>query len=228
MSFEKFDLIYNNKNDPLHLIFLKSLQVISDMIRIFGLNSIAISFNGGKDATICFYLLFYIIRQLKQKEESNSPSNTSNSSNNSDSSNTPDTSNNSNENLLGHLIPIIYFHDPRSFPEMTQFLEEIKLRYNLNYEVYNCSYKEGMKDMTERKGIKAIVMGVRKGDPYTETAEYFTPSSPDWPSFMRVYPLLNWKYSEGFLLTSYLFTFLLLISVYLLFIYFYLFSLVIY
>jgi FAD synthetase len=149
---------------------MRSLQVISDAIRLYGVASLAISFNGGKDATISLHLLRYALYQ---------------------------------QNLLHHLsksIPLIYFHDPQTFPEMELFLNETKEKYQLEYLTFHCSYKEGMKQLVEERGIRAVIMGVRKGDPYSEEAEHMTPSSSNWPAFMRIYPLLNWKYSHGILL----------------------------
>lgn len=41
------------------------------------------------------------------------------------------------------------------------------VRYGFEYTVYGCSYKEGMADLVSKSGVKAVVMGMRKGDPYT-------------------------------------------------------------
>lgn len=37
-------------------------------------------------------------------------------------------------------------------------------------------------------------MGQRRGDPWTETMECFTPSTPGWAEFTRVNPALEWKF----------------------------------
>lgn len=80
---------------------------------------------------------------------------------------------------------------------MTQFLESTKSDFNLEYKTYNCSFQEGVKDITENEGIQAILMGVREGDPHTEGAEHMHPSSSNWPAFMRIYPIFTWKHSDG-------------------------------
>lgn len=40
-------------------------------------------------------------------------------------------------------------------------------RYHFSYTVYHGSYKEGMEDLVKNHGIKAVLMGVRRGDPFT-------------------------------------------------------------
>ncbi|CAN0492507.1 unnamed protein product, partial [Discosporangium mesarthrocarpum] len=37
-------------------------------------------------------------------------------------------------------------------------------------------------------------MGQRLGDPYTSGMQPFTPSTPGWPGFTRVNPVLGWQY----------------------------------
>lgn len=57
-------------------------------------------------------------------------------------------------------------------------------------------YKEGMQDLVDNHGVKAVIMGVRVGDPFTEDAEHLTPSTAGWPAFLRVYPILLWDYGS--------------------------------
>lgn len=37
-------------------------------------------------------------------------------------------------------------------------------------------------------------MGQRRGDPWTESMDFFTPSTPGWAKFTRVNPALEWKF----------------------------------
>ena len=39
-------------------------------------------------------------------------------------------------------------------------------------------------------------MGQRRGDPWTESMEAFTPSTPGWAEFTRINPALEWKFSD--------------------------------
>jgi hypothetical protein len=39
--------------------------------------------------------------------------------------------------------------------------------YGFEYTTYTCGYKDGMADLVANHGVKAVVMGMRRGDPYT-------------------------------------------------------------
>ena len=49
---------------------------------------------------------------------------------------------------------------------------------------------------SDRKSIKAGLMGTRKGDPGSEKLEAFSFTDPGWPELMRVCPILDWTYSQ--------------------------------
>lgn len=44
--------------------------------------------------------------------------------------------------------------------------------------------------------FQGIIMGQRRGDPWTASMEVFTTSSPGWARFTRVNPALEWKFSD--------------------------------
>jgi FAD synthetase len=39
-------------------------------------------------------------------------------------------------------------------------------------------------------------MGNRRTDPWSQNLDYICPSSQGWPSFTRVFPILDWNYHE--------------------------------
>jgi FAD synthetase len=169
MVLDEIERILNEEEEsnPLNQYLKRSIQVIQDSVRLYGPEAIAISFNGGKDATVSLHLLRYVL---------------------------------SKQNLLhtlSHQLPVIYFDDSREFPEMVNFLNKTREEFGLAYTVFNCSFKEGVRDLVETRGIKAIIMGVRYGDPSSETAEHWTPTTASWPAVMRIYPILHWKHSHG-------------------------------
>lgn len=49
--------------------------------------------------------------------------------------------------------------------------------------------------MLSEHNVKAIIMGNRLTDPYSQSLTSMEPSSPGWPQFMRVFPILTWDYT---------------------------------
>jgi FAD synthetase len=39
-------------------------------------------------------------------------------------------------------------------------------------------------------------MGMRRTDPHAGDLQEFTPTDPGWPQFDRIFPILDWEYSE--------------------------------
>ncbi|KAK3036369.1 hypothetical protein RJ639_032138 [Escallonia herrerae] len=62
-------------------------------------------------------------------------------------------------------------------------------------DIIRLDFKSGLEALLKAKPIRAIFLGVRIGDPTAVGQEQFSPSSPGWPPFMRVNPILDWSYS---------------------------------
>ncbi|KAG2611340.1 hypothetical protein PVAP13_4KG130600 [Panicum virgatum] len=88
----------------------------------------------------------------------------------------------------------IYFEDPNTFPEIDSFTYETASTYGLPLETIRTDYKSGIEALIKEKPTKAIFLGTRNGDPDAVGQQQFSPSSPDWPPFMRVNPILDWSY----------------------------------
>ncbi|KAK4776805.1 hypothetical protein SAY86_005493 [Trapa natans] len=76
-------------------------------------------------------------------------------------------------------------------------------KYGLIVDVIRTDFKSGLESLIKKKPVRAIFLGVRIGDPTAVGQEQFSPSSPGWPPFMRVNPILDWSYRDvwAFLLT---------------------------
>jgi hypothetical protein len=88
----------------------------------------------------------------------------------------------------------VYWDDRDCFPEVQQFVTDSVRQYALPMRTYDCSFGDGLKDCVEKRGTAAVVLGTRLGDPNAAGAECFEPSSPGWPSFMRINPILTWSF----------------------------------
>lgn len=59
----------------------------------------------------------------------------------------------------------------------------------------------------DRPSVKAIFMGTRRTDPFSEFLETFAPTDHGWPQFMRVNPILDWHYADIWAVSFFLFFF---------------------
>uniref|UniRef100_M1CQA8 FAD synthase n=2 Tax=Solanum tuberosum TaxID=4113 RepID=M1CQA8_SOLTU len=63
-------------------------------------------------------------------------------------------------------------------------------------DILRLDFKSGLEALLKANPIRAIFLGVRIGDPTAVGQEQFSPSSPGWPPFMRVNPILDWSYRD--------------------------------
>ncbi|KAH9671325.1 MoCF biosynth domain-containing protein [Citrus sinensis] len=92
-------------------------------------------------------------------------------------------------------IRTIYFESNSAFPEINSFTYDTASKYVLQLDIIRSDFKSGLEALLNAKPIRAIFLGVRIGDPTAVGQEQFSPSSPGWPPFMRVNPILDWSYS---------------------------------
>ena len=170
-----------------------ALELIGSVLALFPLESLALTFNGGKDACVVFYLVRAAValavrqhqrQRLAEQQEEETEAEA--------------------EAVAAALrrVAVLYFI-PRhgEFAEVQAFMAEVAAgaacvgegacggvdaeggkgdgvrpssgwRGDLGgfaYTEYEVGYREGMADMVEGKGLKAVFMGVRSGDPYSCT-----------------------------------------------------------
>ncbi|KAI9086287.1 hypothetical protein K1719_031741 [Acacia pycnantha] len=111
--------------------------------------------------------------------------------------------NSPNGSLKDFPIQTIYFECSGAFPDINSFTYETAALYGLQIDNIHLDFKSGLETLLKNKPIRAIFLGVRVGDPTAIGQEQFSPSSPGWPAFMRVNPILDWSYRDvwAFLLT---------------------------
>ena len=80
--------------------------------------------------------------------------------------------------------------------EVEQFITETESRYGLEIVRFRGSFKEGCDEMVRRYQTKAFLLGTRKSDPHGGYVEFFSPSTPGWPPFMRIHPVLLWSFQD--------------------------------
>ncbi|XP_033751502.1 FAD synthase-like [Pecten maximus] len=97
----------------------------------------------------------------------------------------------------GDKLKALYIRSKLPFPEVEQFIQLSRDRYNLDMLSFNGRIRDCLGDLhTQHPNIKAVVMGTRNTDPYSSHLEGFSMTDPDWPQLMRVNPMLDWSYSD--------------------------------
>lgn len=164
--------------------YSNAVHVIQRALSLYNIEEVAFSFNGGKDSTVLLHLLragYYLHKKEKMNhDEDLAP------------------------NECKFPIRTIYFESPSVFPEINSFTYETATAYNLQLDIIRQDFKSGLEGLLRTNPIRAIFLGVRIGDPTAVGQEQFSPSSPGWPPFMRVNPILDWSYRDvwAFLLKS--------------------------
>ena len=152
----------------------------SEGSRRVGGAELALSFNGGKDSTVVLHVLRAAVHLHEREDLCCSTS---------------------GEGDAGRW-PFLTFFFPHKddFPEITSFVSQAEREHDLRLHSFpsdgTVGFKEGLDHLVREKGVRAIVIGTRQGDPNAKGQEYFCPSSEGWPAFMRVNPILDWTYSE--------------------------------
>lgn len=50
--------------------------------------------------------------------------------------------------------------------------------------------------LSENPDVKAIFVGTRRTDPHGATLTHFDETDRGWPAFMRIHPVIDWRYAE--------------------------------
>jgi len=161
-----------NEDSPLSEKLRETIDIIDEAFERYGV--FGFSFNGGKDCTVLLHLLSAgLYRYAVRHPEIISP----------------------NEDLPK--IPTVYIMNSFPFTEIDEYIKEANELYDLDIVTISEPMKEALKLFIDSKpGLKAISVGVRSTDPYSEHLQPFTPTDKGWPDFMRILPILNWDYND--------------------------------
>ena len=148
-----------------------SLQIVDDVLRLYSPERIALSFNGGKDATVVFHLTRVVFAQ-RYHGRNDAPR-----------------------------IRAVFFEesDPsEQFPQVLQFVQRWERRHCRWVELARVSggiFRGLQRYLSEcQPQVQCFFMGTRRTDPGGCEQEHLSPSSAAWPAFLRVNPILHWSY----------------------------------
>ncbi|KAJ9060837.1 3'-phosphoadenosine 5'-phosphosulfate sulfotransferase, variant 3 [Entomophthora muscae] len=157
-----------------------SLEIIERALKEYGIQAVALSFNGGKDCTVLLHLFSAVQKRMSLQE---------------------------NGNAASVKAPSIYIETPNPFDEIETFVSASANLYQLELFKAEGPMKVGLAHFLSKKPeIKAVLIGTRRTDPHggnnmacdltkrVGSLTTFIPTSDDWPEAMRVHPILDWEY----------------------------------
>lgn len=159
------------------------------------LNDLALSYNGGKD---CLVLLILYLAALPSYFTSNAPSSSANHVS-SINSHPPLHEFTTLPPKFPSSLPAVYIEAPHPFPDVDAFVENTSKAYHLSLIRHEGA--QGMRTafasyLAQTPQIHAIFVGTRRSDPHGANLEAFQATDRGWPAFMRVHPVLEWRYED--------------------------------
>ena len=146
-----------------------SIATIREAVDRYPLDVLSLSYNGGKDCLVLLVLYLAVLSEIDHLPSS---------------------------------LPAIYIQSAHPFAEVESFVASSSAHYHLTLSCHHTP-RNSMKDAFASylsspagKPIKAVFVGTRRTDPHGGNLSPFDMTDRGWPSFMRVHPVLEWKYVE--------------------------------
>lgn len=94
-------------------------------------------------------------------------------------------------------LKVINFANKSEFPEIQNFMNFSESHWKISIEHTNASsIREGFISSFQKNNLNAVFLGVRKNDPEGKNLTHFEKMTKGWPNATRVFPILNWEYSD--------------------------------
>ena len=161
----------------------EALNCLDHAYRLYGPESVVVSYNGGKDAVVILHLLRAAHAHYHRQAHGDD----------------------------GDDVPIIrpraiYFDHKDEFPEVLKLLHDTVQDYDLDMIAFEqgIGFSGGLGLLVNHNFPAgstvafpmAFVLGTRSSDPNAHSQGHFAPSSHYMPPFMRVNPILEWTYGH--------------------------------
>ena len=151
-------------------------------------NNLVLSYNGGKDSCVIFYLVQALfsksgnpILEYLQDQGYESELGEINSY---------------RESFKIDQWRYIFFqyNQEEEFSEIIDYMDQIELDYSIVIEKCTNKIKDDLETLVSEHDVSTVILGNRRTDPYSETLLHVQKSSEGWPDFTRIHPILDWSY----------------------------------
>ncbi|XP_059048317.1 FAD synthase-like [Achroia grisella] len=141
--------------------------IIKQCFKQYKLNEVFLSFNGGKDCTVLLDITIKLLRNIYKCED------------------------------IGKDLKVVYIRTNDPFNEIEEFVKLIEEHYSVRLNVVNGEMRTSLQRiLDEDDSLKACLMGTRRTDPFSQDLKFMQHTDHNWPSILRVSPLLNWSYQH--------------------------------
>lgn len=94
-------------------------------------------------------------------------------------------------------LQAVYVHSTNTFVSVDDFVDRCNDLYALKTTKFPFPLKEAFgKYLAQEPNVKAILVGIRRADPYGQSLSYIQRTDHGWPDFVRIHPVLEWHYVE--------------------------------
>ena len=98
---------------------------------------------------------------------------------------------------LPNKLKSVYIVSSHPFPAVDTFVNLSESHYHLSLSRYAKKMQEAFADyLHDEPSIRAIFVGTRRTDPHGSKLKFFDPTDRGWPSFVRIHPVLEWRYAD--------------------------------
>ncbi|GAB7362232.1 hypothetical protein MBLNU230_g2257t1 [Neophaeotheca triangularis] len=164
-----------------------SLKVIEEALSQYSLDELSLSYNGGKDCLVLLILYLSALHSHFSKTQSiptPQPTTTGEGAH-------------TYAPTLPSALQSVYIESPDPFPALTAFVDESHRTYHLDLHHYPSPMRLAFSNyLAEHSHVKAIFVGTRRTDPHGSALKHFDPTDRGWPDFMRIHPVIDWRYAD--------------------------------
>jgi FAD synthetase len=173
-----------------------ALALLREAVGMYGDRAVATAFNGGKDATVVLHL----IRAVLGRGGRRAADDADDAAGDQAADGGP-TISHGGATVIGtksgsERVLCMYLVEEAAFEEVDAFVRETVAAFDVDAVAQVGGFKKGIQAFVEERGVRAFVMGTRRSDPHAASMRALEPSSPGWPRFMRVNPILDWDYAH--------------------------------
>ncbi|KAI9825331.1 MAG: 3'-phosphoadenosine 5'-phosphosulfate sulfotransferase [Phylliscum demangeonii] len=184
----------------------RSLGIIREALRRYSLDELSLSYNGGKDCLVVLILFLAALATDPAVDDEHDDDDDDGDDDDGDGDDDGDDDegegarqDNEGDDAAPGVASAVYIEPAHPFPSVDAFVRRSSRHYHLALARYPGPMPAAFAAYTRaHPHMHAVLVGTRRTDPGGArlAATGFDPTDGGWPRFMRVHPVLEWRYGE--------------------------------